>query len=78
MLRLRSTTGEVFDIDPAKWPFAEVVNELDGTIGKLMILSEPGALIEVYPNSSDAQRYEAIMGPRGAKFASMIIHRKSV
>ena len=76
MIRLRKSDGSSIDIKQNEIPFVEIINDLDGTIGKLLIQVEPGKLLEVYPNGADAQRYAALMRAHGVKFSEMIIHRK--
>lgn len=76
MIRLRHKDGTVTEVSQEDTPFVEVVNDIDGTVGKLIIQVEPGKLLEIGPGSQDAMRYEAMMKKHGVKFAEMIIHRQ--
>jgi hypothetical protein len=77
MIRIRNKDGSHVDIDQNNYPFVELINDMDNTVGRLFIQVEPGKLIEVYPNTTDAERYEALMSKHGVKFADMIIHKKT-
>ena len=76
MITLRTKSGDSLDINANDLPYVEIRNDFDGTIIRLFIQAEPGKLIEVFPGTDDAGRYEALMSKQRVKFATTIINRK--
>lgn len=76
MIRLRKKDKTSYDVPSDKCPFVELVNDLDGSVMKLFIMIEPGRLLQVEPNSVDAERYAALMKDQGVFFTGMVINRK--
>jgi hypothetical protein len=76
MIRLRKINKTSYDVPLAEVPFVEIVNDLDGSVMKLIMQPEKGKVLIVEPNTPDAERYEALMRGHGVKFTDLVIYRK--
>ena len=76
MLRIRKADGTTIAI-PQEAHFVEVVNDMDGTIGMVLLQPMPGMIMTINPGEKDADRYEQMFRKHGVQFATKVIHRRS-
>ncbi len=74
MVRIRKTDGTTVEIPQGA--FVELVNDQDGTLNLVCYQQDANTVIQVPPNTPDADRYAGLFRRQGVRFNAAMILRE--